>query len=127
MDPPADNEISAGDVHLGVWPDFYFGYIFVSKEEARRYARLLCLPFCPLFLNVSPRKSSVGTASYAGGYNIRSLAGAERWSLNAFSEYARLAPPVWLNRSSLNGSFLGTCTGLSKMPYIVSAAVSAVA
>ena len=32
-DPPAVNNISAGDVHLAAWQDFYYCYVFLSKAD----------------------------------------------------------------------------------------------
>ena len=58
MDPPSENDVSVGDISLAAWPDFYYGYIFVGKRDA---------------------KESIGR-NWAGGYNLQSIDGAERYS-----------------------------------------------
>jgi len=99
MDPPGVNIVSAGDVHLAAWPDFYFGYIFVSKAEAAK---------------------QVVAGKWKGGYNMASIDGAERYSYGAYLQYVEhpSMPREWRNHTSLNSTYMGTCTGLSKMPYI---------
>ena len=79
------------------WSDFYFGYIFTSKAETQ---------------------ATIGTPKWVGGYNLRSIDGAERYSYGAYRAYRDSAPPRWLNKTQLNSTYMGTCTGLAKMPYI---------
>ena len=43
---------------------------------------------------------------------------AERYSYATYRTYRDLAPAEWRNKTRLNSTFMGTCTGLSKMPYI---------
>jgi hypothetical protein len=99
MDPPPVNNVSAGDVHLAAWPDFYYGYVFASKEEAAR---------------------RVAAGAWDGGYSLASIEGAERYSHGAYVNYSthREVPTRWRGHMSLNSSAMGTCTGLAKMPYI---------
>jgi hypothetical protein len=96
-DPPPVNNVSVGDVHLAAWSDFNFRYIFTSKKTT---------------------EATVGTPLWVGGYDLASIDGAERYSYGAYVRYAQAAPPQWLNHTDLNSSYMGTCTGLSKMPYI---------
>eukprot|EP00038_Savillea_parva_P021629 m.35650 g.35650 ORF g.35650 m.35650 type:complete len:793 (+) comp5311_c0_seq1:32-2410(+) len=97
MNPPLVNNVSAGDVHLAAWSDFFFRYIFTSKRDTA---------------------ATVNTPRWVGGYDLTSIDGAERYSYGAYRAYAAAAPPQWLNHTDLNSTNLGTCTGLSKMPYI---------
>lgn len=97
MDPPLVNIVSPGDVHLAAWPDFYYGYIFNSKAETT---------------------ATISTSAWAGGYNLKSIDGAERYSYGAYRAYRDAAPAPWRNKTRLNSTFMGTCTGLTKMPYI---------
>lgn len=71
-----------------------------------------------VFTSKATTQHSVGTPSWVGGYNVANIEAAERYSYGAYRTYARAAPPQWLNHTDLNSSYLGTCTGLSKMPYI---------
>ena len=91
------NNVSVGDVHLAAWTDFFYGYVFTSKAATG---------------------ATVGTPAWVGGYDLKSIDGAERYSFGAYRTYAAAAPKGWLNHTELNGTYLGTCTGLSKMPYI---------
>jgi hypothetical protein len=106
MDPPPDSwsNASVGDVHLAAWPDFYYGYIFTSKTLTSASA--------------GRQTSGGGGSGWVGGYNLKSLEGAERYSYAAYRAYRDAAPSHWLNHTSLNSSYMGTCTGLTKMPYI---------
>eukprot|EP00040_Diaphanoeca_grandis_P031710 m.190207 g.190207 ORF g.190207 m.190207 type:complete len:759 (-) comp32396_c1_seq5:146-2422(-) len=97
MNPPAVNNVSVGDVMLNAWPDFYYDYIFESKAAAQ---------------------CSISTDTWVGGYNVRAIEGAERYSYGAYVAYANAAPAQWLNRTTLNSTYMGTCHGLTKMPYI---------
>ena len=50
-DPPPVNNISAGDIHLAAWQDFYYGYIFVSKVGCATTAcKLTCMVSVSLFI-----------------------------------------------------------------------------
>ena len=97
MDPPPVNNVTAGDVHLAAWPDYYYGYVFQCKTATA---------------------ASIGTDRWSGGYDLDSIDGAERYSYGAFEAYRDAAPPRWQGRLELNASYMGTCNGLAKMPYI---------
>ena len=97
MDPPAVNNVSVGDVSLMAWPDNHWRYIFVSKEATAR---------------------SIADGSWAGGYDTGSIDVAERYSYATYRTYRDLAPPEWRGKTQINSTFMGTCTGLTKMPYI---------
>ena len=43
---------------------------------------------------------------------------AERYSYASFRTFRDLAPPEWRGKAQINSTFMGTCTGLAKMPYI---------
>ena len=74
----------------GRWPDFYFGYIFTSKAAT---------------------EATINTDKWVGGYNLDSIDGAERYSYGAYRAYRDSAPPQWLNKTQLNSTYMGTCTG----------------
>lgn len=97
MDPPAVNNVSVGDVSLMAWPDNHWGYIFTSKNATA---------------------ASIRAGDWAGGYDMASIDMAERYSYASFRAYRDLAPPEWKGKLQINGTHMGTCTGLSKMPYI---------
>lgn len=97
MDPPAVNNVSVGDVSLMAWPDNHWRYVFLSKSAAA---------------------ASVHAGDWAGGYDMASIDVAERYSYSSFRAYRDLAPTKWKGKLQINGTYMGTCTGLSKMPYI---------
>eukprot|EP01052_Picozoa_sp_SAG31_P030688 SAG31_NODE_3169_length_4591_cov_7.118655_4_plen_291_part_00 len=97
MDPPAVNNVSVGDVTLMAWPDNHWRYIFISKEATAK---------------------SVKEGTWAGGYDMLALDIAERYSYSSFREYRDQAPPEFSGRVQINSTHMGTCTGLTKMPYI---------
>jgi hypothetical protein len=97
MDPPPVNNVSVGDVSLMAWPDNHWRYIFTSKNATR---------------------ASVADGGWQGGYDTLALDIAERYSYSSFRTYRDLAPPEWVDRTSINSTYMGTCTGLTKMPYI---------
>ena len=92
MDPPPDSWSTAavGDVHLAAWPDFFFGYIFTPKADTT---------------------DSLTNGQWTGGYDIKNIDGAERYSYGAYRSYRDAAPTEWMNKTSLNSSYMGTCTG----------------
>jgi hypothetical protein len=99
MDPPPDSwsTASVGDVHLAAWPDYYYGYIFTPKATTA---------------------ASITNGHWVGGYDVKNIESAERYSYGAYRAYRDAAPLAWRNKTSLNSSYMGTCTGLAKMPYI---------
>ena len=99
MDPPQINNVSLGDVHLAAWPDYHYGYLFLSKEQAAFSVQ-------------------AGDGAWTGGYDLHSIERAERYSYGAFEAYSARAPPMWRNRTQLNSTFLGTCHGLAQLPYV---------
>lgn len=97
MNPPAVNNVSVGDVSLMAWPDNHWRYIFLSKRAAAE---------------------SVRAGNWVGGYDTASIDTAERYSYASFRAYRDLSPSEWKGKVQINGTYMGTCTGLSKMPYI---------
>ena len=98
MDPPAENNVSVGDVSLMAWPDNHWRYIFTSKNATVA--------------------SAITSGAWVGGYDPASIDVAERYSYASYRAYRDKAPAEWRNKTQLNSIFMGTCTGLSKMPYI---------
>lgn len=70
MDPPLVNNVSVGDVHLAAWVDFFYGYVFTSKQHTA---------------------ATVGTSEWVGGYDLKSINGAERYSYGAYVHYTCLS------------------------------------
>ena len=97
MDPPHVNNVSVGDVTLMAWPDNHWRYIFTSKNTTA---------------------SSIGTSDWVGGYDTLALDIAERFSYSSFRTFRDLSPKEWTNKLQINSTHMGTCTGLTKMPYI---------
>lgn len=96
MNPPSVNNISVGDVSLMAWPDNHWRYIFLSKNATAK---------------------SIVDGTWVGGYDTKSIDVAERYSYASFRTYRDLAPDEWKDKLQINSTYMGTCTGLTKMPY----------
>ena len=88
--PPPVNIVSPGDVSLQIWQDYYWGYVWHSKQSVT---------------------DAVEAGQWRGGYDLDTLAGAERYSRLAYDHVKAKAPPALRARMRLDSSKLGTCHG----------------